>query len=81
MNEQRAEFPLWLELCGLPQYVYEKVRKDAWIVFKKVVELDCFANIDPGIIEISLNELANRTGLPVETVEKCLLALKKKKLI
>ena len=81
MSEQRAEFPLWLELCGLPQYVYEKVRKDAWIIFKKVVELDCFANIDPGIIEISLNELANRTGLPGETVGKCLLALKKKKLI
>lgn len=81
MNEQRTEFPLWLELCGLPQYVYEKVRKDAWLVFKKVVELDCAANIDPGIVEISLDELANRTGQPVESVEKSLLALRKKKLV
>lgn len=80
-GEERAEFPLWLELSGLPEKINSKARKHAWMVFKKIVELDCAVNLEPGIVEISLNELGRRTGLDPEFVEKCLNSLKRKHFI
>jgi DNA replication protein DnaD len=81
MQEKRAEFPLWLEYSGLPNYVSSKVRKDAWCVFKKIVELDCAVNIEPGVVEISIDDLSLRTGIQPEMLVKCLEKLKKKKLV
>ncbi|MBN1900546.1 hypothetical protein JW926_04385 [Candidatus Sumerlaeota bacterium] len=81
MNEARHEFPLWLELSGLPDWLNSKVRKDAWSVFKKVAELDCAANIDPGVVEISMSDLARRTGIAPDSVEKCLSRMRKKKIL
>jgi len=81
MGEKRAEFPIWLELSGLPGFVNTKVRKGAWGVFKKIVELDCASNLEPGVVEVSLSEIASRIGMEPELVAKCLERLKKKKLI
>ena len=81
MGEKRSEFPLWLEFSGLPEFVNTKARKEAWSVFKKVVELDCSSNVAPGVVEISLKNLALRTGLSPETVARCLEGLRKKKLL
>ena len=78
MKEIRSEFPRWLEFSGLPEYVNKKIRRGAWSVFKKVVELDCERNIEPGVVEISLEQLGARTGLPPDVTEKCLTGLRRK---
>jgi hypothetical protein len=80
--ESRAWSPLWLEYSGLPQLLAEKIRGGSgWPVFKKVVELDCATNAEPGTVEVTLTEIADRTGVPAPTVRKTLLALRKLKLI
>jgi hypothetical protein len=81
LGEKRAEFPLWLEYSGLPELINTRIRKGAWSVFKKVVELDCAVNVDPGVVSISLRELAERTGLSPEIVQRCLNGLRKKKIV
>ncbi len=81
MSEQRIWFPVWLELCGLPEWLNTKVRQGAWGVFKKLVELDCEANFQPGHFEIPLSDLARRTGLPPATVARILHGLRRKRLI
>lgn len=80
--EQRAWSPLWLEYSGLPQLLAEKVRGGAgWPVFKKIVELDCTANAEPGTVETTLLEIGERVGVPAPAVRKVLLSLRKLKLI
>ncbi len=81
MGELRAESPLWVEFSGLPEFVNAKIRKGTWSIFKKVMELDCAANVEPGVVEISLDELADRTGLAAKIVERCLIGLRRKNLL
>ena len=81
MSEQRVWSPAWLELSGLPEWLNARVRQGAWSVFKKLVETDCEVNYRPAPFEISLSELAGRTGLKVEAVERILTKLRRKRLI
>jgi hypothetical protein len=81
MNEVRHEFPLWLELSGLPEWLNSKVRKEAWSVFKMIVELDCSSNIDPGVVEASMSDLGRRTGQPPEIIQRCLSGLRRRKIL
>jgi len=74
--------PLWLELSGLPQMLGAKPGGAAlWAVFKKIVELDCAVNSDPGTVEISIEELAWRLALAPAAVRRALLSLRRLKLI
>lgn len=68
----------WLEISGLPAEL-NKVRAYGWLVFKKIVELDCARHRQPGTVECSLEYLAERCGLPWEKVAAIVLALMKKK--
>ena len=68
----------WLEWSGLPAAL-NAARANGWLVFKKLVDLDCRAARRPGIVEISIGELAERCGLTPETTEKVIEALRKKK--
>jgi hypothetical protein len=80
--EQKAWAPLWLEYSGLPELVGDKVRGGAgWLVFRKIVELDCAANAHPAPVEVSVEELCRRTGTPAVVIHKALAALRKLKLI
>jgi len=81
MSEQRVWSPAWLELSGLPEWLNARVRQGAWFVFKKLVETDCEVNYRPAPFEISISELAHRTGLKVELVERILTALRRKRVI
>ncbi|MGI8905764.1 MAG: hypothetical protein ACR2IE_04650 [Candidatus Sumerlaeaceae bacterium] len=81
-HEHRAWSPQWLEYSGLPQLLAEKVRGGAgWPVFKKIVELDCAVNSEPGTVEATLVELGARCGVEAPAVRKALLSLRKLKLI
>jgi len=81
MSEQRVWSPVWLELSGLPEWLNKKVRQGAWPVFKKLVETDCEVNYRPAPFEIPLGELARRTGLKSEVVERILAGLRRKRMI
>lgn len=71
-------FPVWLEYSGLPQHLNTTIRGGGWAVFKKLIELDCSANPEPGTVEIGMDELALRTGLKPQTVARVLGSLRKK---
>ncbi|MGB9692653.1 MAG: hypothetical protein ACPL7D_10865 [Candidatus Sumerlaeaceae bacterium] len=76
--EQKVWAPLWLELSGLPFFLAEKARTPvAWSIFKKIVELDCALNPVPGIVQISLDDLAKRCGAKADIVRRTMKALQK----
>lgn len=76
----RYETAEWLELSGLPARL-NTVRTNGWLVFKKIVELDCRRNREPEAVECSLQELGERCGLDWEKVAKTVEALRKKKFL
>lgn len=81
-NELTVWSPLWLEYSGLPQLLAEKVKGSAgWPAFKKIVELDCASNSEPGTVEISLEDLAAKLGLAAGAVRKSILSMRKLKLL
>ncbi|MCX7625236.1 MAG: hypothetical protein N2Z21_03375 [Candidatus Sumerlaeaceae bacterium] len=76
--EQKVWAPLWLELSGLPNLLNAKIRGGAgWLLFKKVVELDCALNPQPGVVEISIANLAERTGVAPELLRRAAASLRK----
>lgn len=81
-KELRCWSPLWLEFSGLPRLLTEKCRGSAgWLLFKKIVELDCERNSAPGTVEISLEELEERCGLPPDKARKAAAVLRKQKML
>jgi len=73
--------PVWLDVSGLPDALHA-VRKNAWTVFKKVVELDCAAHpAMPGIVEASGTQIGQRCGFEGAAVVKCIDGFRKKKLV
>lgn len=70
----------WLEWSGLPTCL-NKARSGGWVVFKKLIELDCRAHRHPGAVEVSLEELGERCGLTPDVVERVLKALQRKKYV
>ena len=80
--EEKVWSPLWLEYSGLPQLVGEKIRGGfGWVVFRKIVELDCAVNPEPDTVEITLSELAMRCGVPETAIQRIVVGLRKLKLI
>ncbi|HOE96277.1 MAG TPA: hypothetical protein PK847_06790 [Candidatus Sumerlaeota bacterium] len=70
----------WLELSGLPLEL-NRLRQGAWLVFKKLAELDCDANRRPGEVEITVAELAARCGLEADKAARILELLQRKRRI
>lgn len=81
VDEPLAISPLWLEFSGLPSWINGKVRSGAWVVFKKIVELDCQQNAIPDIVEAAPVEIAQWTGLSCDIVVKILAKFRQKRLI
>jgi len=66
----------------LPQLLAQKIKGGAgWPLLKKIAELDCATNSEPGTVEITLIELADRCGIEPEGARKALLKMRKLKLI
>jgi len=81
MREELLQFPLWLELSGMPRLLNTKIRSGAWSVFKTIVEIDCTQNPSPDIVELSVAELSERTGIDEKAVTRLLKRLKKEKVL
>ncbi len=77
-NNSWIRFPAWIEHSGLPVFLFEKCKSpQAWVVFKKIVELDCALNRDPGTVEISIDTLAGRLGMDAKKTRQALTKLRK----
>ena len=70
----------WLELSGLPAAL-NALRQNGWLVFRKLVELDCRRNRYPEAVECSLGEIAERCGLSWEKTRSIIEALRRKKYV
>jgi DNA-binding Lrp family transcriptional regulator len=81
MREAVLQFPLWLELSGLPRLLNTKIRSGAWCIFKTIVEIDCTQNSSPDVVEISVAELSERTGIDQKAVTRVIKRLKKEKVL
>ncbi len=78
MYLERYDQAEWIEWSGLPAEL-NRIRAGGWLVFKKLVELDCRAHRQTGTVEVSLDELAKRCGLEPEKIGRIIEALRRKK--
>lgn len=74
-DPQWIKFPRWIDFSGLPQAIVEQYGLSGWIVFRKIIEIDCDLNLTPDWFNIDLNDLAQLTGLDHSTVVETLSAL------
>lgn len=80
--ESKVWSPLWLEYSGIPQLLARKIKGGAgWPVFKKLVEVDCALNSEPGTVEISMLELADRSGVTAAAARKAISAMRKLRMV
>ncbi len=76
-----VSFPRWIEESGIPALLAEQCHPQAWLVFRKLVELDCDANLTPDYFLIRFEWLSRWLGIPVDTVKKALDRLEKEQWI
>lgn len=69
-------FPRWIEFSGLPQQLVDQFGLDAWVVFKKLIELDCLANPQPDLFRESVARIAQMTGITSDRVRQLLESLR-----
>jgi hypothetical protein len=68
-------FPRWIEESGLPAHLVETCGAGGWLVFRKLVEIDCEENLTPQWFSFSLPRTATWVGLPVERLLNSLAQL------
>ncbi|MBN2328601.1 MAG: hypothetical protein JXR73_15775 [Candidatus Omnitrophica bacterium] len=56
-------FPRWIQESGVPQRLADQIGLDAWILFRKLIELDCDANLTPDWLPVSIDDLARWTAV------------------
>ncbi|MBD3265301.1 hypothetical protein GF373_01415 [bacterium] len=71
-----VRFPRWLEMSGLPGLFAEQYGTEAWLLFRKLVEIDCDQNLTPHWFSFSLTELAEQTGVEIEQADTIMENLK-----
>lgn len=77
-DEGFIRFPLWIERSGLPARLAEECKTPlAWMIFRKVVELDCARNRTPGVVEVSLRDLAELTAIDAKKLEATIRKMRK----
>lgn len=73
--------PRWLELSGLPQKICRENGPAAWIVFKKLTEIECEANLLPDWFSASASDLSTRTGIGEKELDQALTYLQREDLV
>ncbi len=72
-----VSFPRWLEESGLPEFLVSQLGMESWLIFRKLVELDCDFNLTPQWFPFQVNDLTRWTGLAVSPIERTLTDLEK----
>lgn len=71
-----TQFPRWLEFSRLPQKIADQLGIDAWLIFKKLIELDCLANPQPDLFKESVSRIAQMVGVDPPRVHQLLESLR-----
>jgi hypothetical protein len=70
-----------LQYSGLPEWLNQNVNRNAWTLFKTIVEIDCARNSRPESIEITPAQLAQFCGIDPKAAMTTLEGLRKKKCV
>jgi hypothetical protein len=68
--------PRWVDYSGFPQKINQEISNLAWPVFKRLMELDSLANVEPDVFSESIERFSQTLGLQAEVIRVTLLALK-----
>ena len=69
------QFPRWIEESGLPEKLSQDHGPEGWILFRKLVEIDCEMNMTPDWFSFSLGDLSRWTGISLSKTELTLYHL------
>ncbi len=58
-----SRFPRWIEASGLPTTIRAKLGIECWVVFRKLVSLDCDKNLTPDWFVFECSTVSKETGL------------------
>ncbi|MGF1573114.1 MAG: hypothetical protein ACFCU1_08585 [Sumerlaeia bacterium] len=82
MNKGYAVIPLWIDHSGLPKSLTSETKSPlTWFLLKHLIQLDCSKNTTPGVVECSLVELSESTGMETKVVSAQLKKLRKQTLV
>jgi poly-D-alanine transfer protein DltD len=73
--------PRWLEVSGLPQQLCREHGPAAWVVFKKICEIECEANLSPDWFSVRLDDLCAWTGLKKKELRQIVTQLQEDDLV
>ncbi|MFW6256375.1 MAG: hypothetical protein ACOC54_06095, partial [Candidatus Sumerlaeota bacterium] len=71
-REPMAVSPLWVQYSGLPEWLNQKINRQAWSLFKAIMEADCARNSRPETVEITPAELARMAGIDADAAMRIL---------
>lgn len=70
-------FPRWLEESGIPERIAAQSGPEGWLLFHKLVEIDCDINLTPDWFPFRPADLARWTGIAAPRVEILLKQLER----
>ena len=65
-------FPRWMEESGIPSQITAQLGPEGWLLFHKLVELDCDNNLTPEWFPFRTEDLSRWTGIPVSRMKNLL---------
>jgi len=68
--------PRWIDYSGLPQKINQEISPLAWLILKRLMELDALANSEPDVFSEPLHRLSQTLGLQMDEIRVTLLSLK-----
>ncbi len=71
-------FPRWIQESDIPRLLVEQTGLEGWIVFCKLVELDCETNLTPDWFSFTVDKLVHWTGLQPDFINQALNGLTNK---
>lgn len=72
-----VSFPRWMEESGIPVLLAEHCHPSAWLVFRKLVEVDCDTNLTPNYFLVRFERLSRWLGMPIDSLIETLSCLEK----
>lgn len=76
-----TRIPRWIESSGLPTMIRNQLGLECWTLFRKLIAMECDANLTPDWFEFELITLSQQTGLTQNEVRDTLISLEEAKLI
>lgn len=75
MDDRYLRFPRWLEIAGFPRILTESLGREAWLVFRRLVEEDILQNLFPDWVDLAPGPMAAHCVLTDECLQSVFLSL------